>query len=49
MGNIFPYCPAVGAIRKINSSSIDLPKKVYGGVVIEIVFIVTRLKKYDEI
>ena len=25
LGNIFPYCPAVEAIRRINSSSIDLP------------------------
>ena len=25
MGNIFPYCPAVGAIWRINSSNIDLP------------------------
>ena len=25
LGNIFPYCPAVGAVQKINSSSIDLP------------------------
>ena len=24
LGNIFPYCPAVGAIRRINSSNIDL-------------------------
>ena len=24
MGNIFPYCPAVGAIRRIKSSNIDL-------------------------
>ena len=25
LGNIFPYCPAVGAIQRINSSNIDLP------------------------
>ena len=25
LGNIFLYCPAVGAIRRINSSNIDLP------------------------
>ena len=25
LGNIFPYCPAVEAIRRINSSSIDFP------------------------
>ena len=24
-GIIFPYCPAVGAIQRINSSNIDLP------------------------
>ena len=27
LGNIFPYCPAVKAIRRINSSSIDLPRR----------------------
>ena len=25
LGNIFPYCPAVGAIRRINSSNTNLP------------------------
>ena len=25
LGNIFPYCPAVGPIRRINSYNIDLP------------------------
>ena len=25
LGNIFPYCPPVGAIPRINSSNIDLP------------------------
>ena len=25
LGDIFPYCPPVGAIPRINSSNIDLP------------------------
>ena len=27
LGNIFPYCPAVKAIRRTNSSSIDLQER----------------------
>ena len=41
LGNIFRYCPAVGAVQRINPSNIDLPRKVNVGVVFDIVCIVT--------